>query len=200
MRSKGTSWIWTILLVIVFIGMLLIPSIINLGKKNTKEFKLVGAVEAVDYTKQYAFIPVAKSTYYVGILADESIVIFRSNKNWYEKNFSSIGLPNSGRYVTLEGKVEVMPSKVSTEMRTVIASLKSGGYTDFVLDSNKCIDGLTKNFAMKGIVASLISIVLCVVFVVGTKKGWMQKSAVVTALSICALATVIFGVHIILGR
>ena len=200
MKNKTASMVCTIILGVIFLGLLLIPSFINLGSNKTETLKIKVAVEAVEYKRTYAFIPMTKSVYYVAVLEDDSIAIVRGNKNWYEKNFTSLGYAKNGGYVTVEGKLDKMNSKVYSKMTGVYAILSVGSNVDYAYDKTQYVDGLTKPFAVKGIIAGVVAIALCIVYVLALKKNWLQKSSIIIALAVCTIADLIFGIHVILGR
>ena len=67
MKNKTASMVCTIILGVIFLGLLLIPSFINLGSNKTETLEIKKAVKAVEYKRTYAFIPMTKSVYYAAV-------------------------------------------------------------------------------------------------------------------------------------
>ena len=49
-------------------------------------------------------------------------------------------------------------------------------------------------------VSRVCLVILAVVFLIGLKKNWLQKTAIVVILSCGTIAVLIFGVHVMLVR
>ena len=85
-------------------------------------------------------------------------------------------------------------------MTSVYSMLSVGGSIDYAYEKTECVDATTKSFAIKGIVTAAVAVILAVVFLIGLKKNWLQKTAIVVILSCGTIAVLIFGVHVMLGR
>lgn len=200
MKNKTVSRVCLVILAVIFLGIVLVPSLIDLSGKNNESIKIKYAAEAVEYKKTYAFIPVSKTVYYVAVLEDESVAIVKGTKSWYKKNFTSYGVAKGGNLVTVEGTLEKMPYKVNNEMTSVYSMLSVGGPIDYAYEKTECVDATTKSYAIKGIVTAAVAVVLAVVFLIGLKKNWLQKTAIVVILSCGTIAVLLFGVHVMIGR
>ena len=111
MKNKTVSRVCLVILAVIFLGIVLIPSLIDLSGKNNESIKIKWAEEAVEYKRAYAFIPMSKTIYYVAVLEDDSVAIVKGTKSWYKKNFTSYGYAKGGNLITVEGTLEKMPSK-----------------------------------------------------------------------------------------
>lgn len=205
MKNKKVSIICSIILNVIFMAILLIPSLKELANTDSEKVKIVKAIEAAEYKRSFTFIPMSKSMYYIVILEDNSYAAVRADKDWYKENFTTTGEAIDGKYVEVEGTLEQLPYRVIKAVKdgyTILTAVEQilGDGVEFAYDKTECIDLFAKSYAVKGLIAAIIAIAIGVIYVLALKNDWFHESSLFIVLVICAVADLFFGIHVILGR
>ncbi len=199
-KNRVVTAICMVILALAYLGLLIIPSISDISGKDDNEYNVVAVYTGVEYTKKMNYIPFAKSTYYVCVTDDLTVITVRESSKWYDKNFTDDGIVKSGDGIKISGKESKMPVKVQDELESSYSELRLYGYED-ITSRTEFIDNMGYRLAIRGIITAVVSVAVAVLGIIGAKKGgWFNKPAVIAVYGIIAIAVILFGVHVILIR
>lgn len=191
-RKRGGS-IAAIILIAIIVVISLVSNIRALtgDESDYKTVTLNYAGEFFDMKYSLNYIPTATVHYYYGESEDvDGIIVFRSSKSFFKKNFLSTGYAK-GDGVTVKGKIIKLKTKESNMLK------EQGTSSTYYLGTEKALNAEYKGNAIKGIILTVLMVILGIVGIIATKKGLTEVKAFMIVFWILVVAAALYLLHLL---
>ena len=199
MKKSGIN-IVILAVMLIFIGILMVPAISGRVKNDTDEFRLKAATEAFEENKTHNFIPGTRGYYYLGFTTDNQVVIFKASIDWFNDNFDKSGYAKDEEGVLVKGTVEEFSDKQQQEADFAFENMEMLGWKEFKYDRQSCLNLLSNSFFVKAIIASVLTLVVGILVIIGICKNWFDSKYIILLFIAVVVCLLYFGLHVILGR
>lgn len=194
MKKKRGSGIVAIILIAIIVVFSLVTNIGALTGDES-EYKTVTinyAGEFFDMKYSVNYIPTATVHYYYGYSEDvgNSVVVFRASKSFYKKNFLSTGYAK-GDGITVKGKIIELKTKEKNMLK------EQGASSIYYLGTDEALNIEYKSNAIKGIILTVLMVILGIVGIIATKKGLTEKKAFMIVYWVLICAAAIYLLHLL---
>lgn len=193
MKKKRGSGIVAIILIAIIVVFSLVTNIGALtgDESEYKTVTLKGAGEFFDMKYSVNYIPTATVHYYYGVSEDvDGIIVFRASKSFYKKNFLSTGYAK-GDGVTVKGKIIKLKTKEKNMLK------EQGTSSTYYLGTDEALNIEYKSNAIKGIILTVLMVILGIVGIIATKKGLTEKKAFMIVYWVLICAAAIYLLHLL---
>ena len=193
MKKKRGSGIVAIILIAIIVVFSLVTNIRALtgDESEYKTVTLKGAGEFFDMKYSVNYIPTATVHYYYGVSEDvDGIIVFRASKSFYKKNFLSTGYAK-GDGVTVKGKIIELKTKEKNMLK------EQGTSSTYYLGTDEALNIEYKSNAIKGIILTVLMVILGIVGIIATKKGLTEKKAFMIVYWVLICAAAIYLLHLL---
>ena len=193
MKKKLGGSIVAIILIAIIVVFSLVTNIRALtgDESEYKTVTLNGAGEFFDMKYSVNYIPTATVHYYYGVSKDvDGIIVFRASKSFYKKNFLSTGYAK-GDGVTVKGKIIKLKTKESNMLK------EQGTSSTYYLGTGEALNIEYKSNAIKGIILTVLMVILGIVGIIATKKGLTEKKAFMIVYWILICVAAIYLLHLL---
>ncbi len=193
MKKKRGSGIVAIILIAIIVVFSLVTNIGALtgDESEYKTVTLKEAGEFFDMKYSVNYIPTATVHYYYGVSEDvDGIIVFRASKSFYKKNFLSTGYAK-GDGVTVKGKIIKLKTKEKNMLK------EQGTSSTYYLGTDEALNIEYKSNAIKGIILTVLMVILGIVGIIATKKGLTEKKAFMIVYWVLICAAAIYLLHLL---
>ena len=193
MKKRNGGGIVAIVLIAIVVVFSLVTNIRALtgDESEYKTVTLKGAGEFFDMKYSVNYIPTATVHYYYGVSEDvDGIIVFRASKSFYKKNFLSTGYAK-GDGVTVKGKIIKLKTKEKNMLK------EQGTSSTYYLGTDKALNVEYKSNAIKGIILTVLMVILGIVGIIATKKGLTEKKAFMIVYWVLICAAAIYLLHLL---
>lgn len=193
MKKKRGGGIVAIILIAIIVVFSLVTNIGALtgDESEYKTVTLKGAGEFFDMKYSVNYIPTATVHYYYGVSEDvDGIIVFRASKSFYKKNFLSTGYAK-GDGVTVKGKIIELKTKEKNMLK------EQGTSSTYYLGTDEALNIEYKSNAIKGIILTVLMVILGIVGIIATKKGLTEKKAFMIVYWVLICAAAIYLLHLL---
>ena len=193
MKKRNGGGIVAIVLIAIVVVFSLVTNIRALtgDESDYKTVTLDYAKEFFDMKYSVNYIPTATVHYYCGIPKDvDGIIVFRASKNFYKKNFLSTGYAK-GDGVTVKGKIIKLKAKEKNMLK------EQGTSSTYYLGTDEALNIEYKSNAIKGIILTVLMVILGIVGIIATKKGLTEKKAFMIVYWVLICAAAIYLLHLL---
>lgn len=199
MNKKALN-IGIIIIALVFIGLLMVPAVLNRVNNDTDEVQLKAATEAFEDNKTHNFIPGTMGYYYIGFTTDSNVVIVKASPEWFNDNFTKDGYSKEESGTTVKGCVTAIPDNLVDDADSIFKDMETFGWKDFKYNKESYLNTHSDSFFVKAIIASVLTVIITALIVIGVAKDWYDSKYMILLLIVMVVVLVYFGLHIILGR
>lgn len=199
MKKRNGGGIVAIVLIAIVVVFSLVTNIRALtgDESDYKTVTLDYAKEFFDMKYSVNYIPTATVHYYCGIPKDvDGIIVFRASKNFYKKNFLSTGYAK-GDGVTVKGKIIKLKAKEFKVLEENENNFKKYYDAGYYLGTDKALNVEYKSNAIKGIILTVLMVILGIVGIIATKKGLTEKKAFMIVYWVLICAAAIYLLHLL---
>lgn len=193
MKKRNGGGIVAIVLIAIVVVFSLVTNIGALtgDESEYKTVTLKGAGEFFDMKYSVNYIPTATVHYYYGVSEDvDGIIVFRASKSFYKKNFLSTGYAK-GDGVTVKGKIIKLKTKEKNMLK------EQGTSSTYYLGTDEALNIEYKSNAIKGIILTVLMVILGIVGIIATKKGLTEKKAFMIVYWVLICAAAIYLLHLL---
>ena len=193
MKKRNGGGIVAIVLIAIVVVFSLVTNIRALtgDESDYKTVTLDYAKEFFDMKYSVNYIPTATVHYYCGIPKDvDGIIVFRASKSFYKKNFLSTGYAK-GDGVTVKGKIIKLKTKEKNMLK------EQGTSSTYYLGTDEALNIEYKSNAIKGIILTVLMVILGIVGIIATKKGLTEKKAFMIVYWVLICAAAIYLLHLL---
>lgn len=193
MKKRNGGGIVAIVLIAIVVVFSLVTNIRALtgDESEYKTVTLKGAGEFFDMKYSVNYIPTATVHYYYGVSEDvDGIIVFRASKSFYKKNFLSTGYAK-GDGVTVKGKIIKLKTKEKNMLK------EQGTSSTYYLGTDEALNIEYKSNAIKGIILTVLMVILGIVGIIATKKGLTEKKAFMIVYWVLICAAAIYLLHLL---
>ena len=74
------------------------------------------------------------------------------------------------------------------------------GWKEFKYDRQSCLNLLSNSFFVKAIIASVLTLVVGILVIIGICKNWFDSKYIILLFIAVVVCLLYFGLHVILGR
>ena len=193
MKKRNGGGIVAIVLIAIVVVFSLVTNIRALtgDESDYKTVTLDYAKEFFDMKYSVNYIPTATVHYYYGVSEDvDGIIVFRASKSFYKKNFLSTGYAK-GDGVTVKGKIIKLKTKEKNMLK------EQGTSSTYYLGTDEALNIEYKSNAIKGIILTVLMVILGIVGIIATKKGLTEKKAFMIVYWVLICAAAIYLLHLL---
>lgn len=193
MKKKRGGSIVAIILIAIIVVFSLVTNIRALtgDESEYKTVTLNYAGEFFDMKYSVNYIPTATVHYYYGYSEDvDGVIVFRASKSFYKKNFLSAGYAK-GDGVTVKGKIIELKTKEKNMLK------EQGTSSTYYLGTDEALNIEYKSNAIKGIILTVLMVILGIVGIIATKKGLTEKKAFMIVYWVLICAAAIYLLHLL---